>query len=311
MTGVGVVSARCRGMCESTVPRVGGTGWEVTGMELRVLAAIRAHAREDAPREACGLVLRTEDGKAAIARCRNIAREPTERFLMDPTDYLLAKDRGALTALYHSHVTGSAQPSEADRVCCNAVGLPYVIYSVERNEWSSCTPDGYEAPLVGREWYEGVQDCFSLVRDYFGRMRLCSVCGEAVVAELVAHEQCDGPWSDAGPIVIPDVFRVDDWWDERDEQGQPKYDYWRTHHAAVGFVEVPFETARLHDVLVMCWPGIPVPVHGAVYMGDRWILHQPRYRVSRRERMSNDQRDSVALALRHRMFLRPGDTWRA
>lgn len=82
-----------------------------------------AHAREDAPNEACGVV-HAKDGEAiAVYRVPNASGDDGKgspyRYLMDPkTQYELEVRRDdtgeTLFAIYHSHVASEARPSPTD-----------------------------------------------------------------------------------------------------------------------------------------------------------------------------------------------------
>lgn len=72
------------------------------------------------PAECCGLLLGRGDEVVHAVRARNIAPEPTRRFLVDPADHFAALRRGRAAGLsilgaYHSHPRGAAVPSETDR----------------------------------------------------------------------------------------------------------------------------------------------------------------------------------------------------
>lgn len=77
-----------------------------------------AHAREDLPNEACGMV-HGRDGEAVqVHRIKNIAASPY-RYEMDPLQMLkLERSREdgdeSLFAIYHSHVASKAYPSPTD-----------------------------------------------------------------------------------------------------------------------------------------------------------------------------------------------------
>jgi proteasome lid subunit RPN8/RPN11 len=99
-----------------------------------VIAAIEAHARADAPRECCGLLLgTTTDSERAIQRAeatRNLASTPT-RYDIDPADHFrILRDarRSGLTVLgaYHSHPQSVPVPSPTDL----AEGLPNFLYII-------------------------------------------------------------------------------------------------------------------------------------------------------------------------------------
>ena len=79
---------------------------------------IIAHAREDLPNEACGLV-HGQDGEAvSVHRVTNVAASPY-RFEMHGMEQMRLEqqrdERGeALFAIYHSHVASPAYPSQTD-----------------------------------------------------------------------------------------------------------------------------------------------------------------------------------------------------
>ena len=76
-----------------------------------------AHAREDLPNEACGMV-HAKDGELAVHRVGNAAASPY-RYEMDPLRMMRLEqqrdDLGeSLFAIYHSHVASQAYPSPTD-----------------------------------------------------------------------------------------------------------------------------------------------------------------------------------------------------
>ena len=123
------------------------------------------HAREAFPRESCGLLV-IRKGREVYWRCRNLG-VGTDQFVIHPEDYAKADEQGQIVAVVHSHPGLPPEPSQADRVACEASGLPWHIVSVPNDTWASIEPMGYVAPLVGREWSHGVLDCYALVRDWY------------------------------------------------------------------------------------------------------------------------------------------------
>ncbi|MCK9486654.1 MAG: M67 family metallopeptidase [Dehalococcoidia bacterium] len=77
-----------------------------------------AHAREDLPDEACGMLHARGGEVTAAHRIRNVAASPY-RYEMDPLQ-MLKLERGreesgeTLFAIYHSHVASKAYPSPTD-----------------------------------------------------------------------------------------------------------------------------------------------------------------------------------------------------
>jgi proteasome lid subunit RPN8/RPN11 len=104
-----------------------------------VLTAIAAHARADAPRECCGLLLGPVAAAAEAsdvlevrqaAPTRNLAPSPT-RYDIDPADHFRILREARATGLtvigaYHSHPTSAPVPSPTDL----AEGLPNFLYLI-------------------------------------------------------------------------------------------------------------------------------------------------------------------------------------
>ena len=99
------------------------------------LDTILAHAREAAPAECCGLLLGTASSVVEAARAKNIADDPSARFVIDPKDHLDGR-RGARTrglevvGFYHSHPRSPAVPSATDRAEATYPGYLYLIVSL-------------------------------------------------------------------------------------------------------------------------------------------------------------------------------------
>ena len=83
-----------------------------------VVRDILAHAREEAPRECCGLLVGKGDSIARSVRARNIDSKAT-RYRIDPQDHFAAIRSARADALevvgaYHSHPASAPIPSATD-----------------------------------------------------------------------------------------------------------------------------------------------------------------------------------------------------
>ena len=85
-----------------------------------VASDIRRHGEETYPHECCGALVGREGRVAAAVALPNTTEEgPRRRFLVRPSDYLLAERRagelgGELLGFYHSHPDHPARPSQYD-----------------------------------------------------------------------------------------------------------------------------------------------------------------------------------------------------
>jgi proteasome lid subunit RPN8/RPN11 len=231
--------------------------------------AIEAHASQVYPHECCGLVTHAAEG-LRYHPCRNtLADTPAgqDRFQIHHMDWAAAEDAGELAAVVHSHPNESAHPSQADRVMCERTELPWLIIGWPHGVMTLTEPQGWRAPLIGRDFHHGVLDCYTLIRDYYA-------------------------W-DVG-IELPDFERDDDWW----AKGQNLY---RDGFEAAGFVEVPAPMQR-HDVLLMM-AAARVENHGAVWLGDGTILHHLYGRLSCKDVWGGDWERRTTAVLRHQSLL--------
>jgi proteasome lid subunit RPN8/RPN11 len=100
---------------------------------------IVAHARAEAPREACGLVAGRDGVPSRVLRCVNAHPEPVMRYSIDPREQLRAfRDMEAkgedLFAIYHSHPVTQAYPSPTDRAEAHYPEAYYLLVSLRGAE---------------------------------------------------------------------------------------------------------------------------------------------------------------------------------
>lgn len=145
--------------------------------------AILAHAAEEAPGEACGLVIKNSAGEHYMP-CRNLAADPLYHFEISPDAFLMAGQQGEVVAVVHSHPGGEPFLSTADRIMQVNSGLPWLLVCHGAIRWFEPVP-----LLLGRTFEHGVTDCYSLFRDAYHL---------------------------AG-ITLPDFVRQDDWWRRGEE----------------------------------------------------------------------------------------------
>lgn len=246
---------------------------------------ITAHAWGEYPNECCGVMIGGQ-----YRPCTNIAHDPANTFEIDPAEWMALAELGDIGAIVHSHPNGEPLPSEVDKVQMGLHGVDWVIVGLGHTPTGATYCDikthkstAYTAPLLGREYHHGVQDCYSLVRDYYSR-------------EL--------------GIELPDFARADEWWE--DENHEPLY---QNNFVKAGFVVV--DDLQKHDV-ILCRVGRTHHInHALIFVGDGkltsentpdcvgdcLVLHHPHGRLSVREIYGESWQKRTALIVRHKELI--------
>ena len=113
-----------------------------------------AHARTEAPRECCGLLVGTGETVVRSVRARNLDTNAT-RYLIDPEDHFAAiraarEERLEVIGAYHSHPSSAPVPSATDIAEANSgPEFVYVIVSVVHEDVRAYRIDaGVPKPLA-------------------------------------------------------------------------------------------------------------------------------------------------------------------
>lgn len=226
-------------------------------MHTKVKQTIVALANANPDEEVCGLLYKT-DSSLEVYPCRNVTKDEegaARTFEIDCQEYIAASHLGRVCGVYHSHARSGAGAafSEEDLAAAKEIGLPFYLYSVATQGWTSYIPPSYEVPLIGRPWIWGADDCYETVRIYY-RQKL--------------------------GIYLGDYDR-----DETFEQAEASAIV--QHVKAEGFVWLPKgEPLQDNDVLLFKTPGTAYPHHLAVLTGRNVVLHHPRSKLSCHEQLN-------------------------
>lgn len=210
---------------------------------LKQQELIKAHILSEFPNEACGIIANKK-----FIPCKNIASNPRTEFEIALKDYSAHLIEGRLQAVIHSHVSINYErldprtPSYADQASWMSMGnIPWLIYHTNGHEVSEplVMDDSNPPPLLEREYIYGIQDCYSIIRDYY-RMELS--------------------------ILLPNVPREPEFW-------KTGNDYYGKYFEEFGFYEVPQAEATIND-LVFMQIGCDVVNHAGVITGPNILLHQ-------------------------------------
>jgi proteasome lid subunit RPN8/RPN11 len=100
-----------------------------------VRKALAAHAREESPNEACGVVVLKQGVAERYVAGHNAAASPYRFELEVPPETWFLEDDGYELAVFHSHISSPPHPSRTDVENVGLwVGRPYLIYTVRTDE---------------------------------------------------------------------------------------------------------------------------------------------------------------------------------
>lgn len=209
---------------------------------------IQAHFETEYPREGCGIIGIVK-GKKEWFPCSNIAKS-NESFIFSSKEYLDIKKRADIFAIVHSHPDASNEASQHDIDCCNALGIPYYIFSYPEMELNILEPKKAAYPLIGREYEFGVKDCFEALRDWLAKEGI----------NIPAREPFE-----------------DNWWQKNNLDYFTEENILNWNHKKVNSLEK-------NDVLIFKVRG-KVANHCGVYLGNDVFFHHAENRLSCRENL--------------------------
>lgn len=211
-----------------------------------MIEEIKEHFKKEYPREGCGIIGIVK-GKKKWFPCKNIA-EDEENFVMDSNDWFYVKSRADIFAIVHSHPDSSNEASNIDIENCNAVGVPYYIFSYPDMELNIVEPKVFSYPLIGREYKFGTKDCFEAIRDWL---------------------------NSEGKNVPPRALFEDYWWEkDLDYLGEKVLGEW-------GFTKIN-EPPKRNDLLIFAIESTKGN-HCGVYLENDIFFHHAENRLSCRE----------------------------
>lgn len=219
----------------------------------------KAHVLAEYPKEAVAYVINDE-----LFTVPNAADDPYRTFAISALEQFEARKVGEIQALLHSHpykIEDSASfsydprwPGTADMKAWLADTIPWGIVSTDGEGLSQMVwmDDKNPEPLIGREFIHGINDCYSVVRDWFRLER---------------------------GIVLMNFARGMDWWYLPD--GEEGCNLYEDNFEKAGFKEVRLEDADIGDVVLMNFFNDKIS-HAAVIVKQDVILHHIMNRTGSR-----------------------------
>ncbi len=215
------------------------------------LQDLQAHAKEAYPEECVGYV---KDG--VYVRLDNKHPEPTKHFRIAQSDlYGVNPD-----VVWHSHpATGQANPhwpSMADLRLFYSTPIRWGIIATDGVEVGPMVifDDKNPSPLIGREYVWGVQDCYSLIRDWYKQQGI-----------ILKNYPRDLKEFQSGKDLYGDNF------------------------GDAGFIEVGMNDLQVGDVLLMSIMSNKIN-HAALYLGGNEMIHHQINRFSCSDRFDKWER---------------------
>lgn len=97
-------------------------------LNKNLLQKIKNKSIENLKEEICGLVIESCDSLKFL-QCENLAQNKSCNFLIDSNDII----QYDIKYIVHSHILGSSLPSSADKLYCDEILIPFLIYSIRYN----------------------------------------------------------------------------------------------------------------------------------------------------------------------------------
>lgn len=243
-------------------------------LSREIKSFIKTHAEETFPEECCGLIVRESDEKVSPIKCRNDSPDRLKFFRISPVDYLKAHRKGKVVASYHSHGgEGEDRFSEFDKQSSINLNLNYILYSVAKDCFLEYDPRIQHNEYVGKVFFWGKNDCFSLVRSFYKQefgITIPDPLPERAKDENIRFLNSYGK-------LIEDGY---------EENGWEKV--------------FSFEEIKKYDLLCFDYKKTGTTSHLAIYLDNNLILHHPCESYSCVEQVNPKSLKFFRMALRHK-----------
>lgn len=205
---------------------------------------IRKEALKTPSTEACGLIIKKNDG-FSVFPCRNEAADKNHKFIINQKDFLKGSLLGEIRAVYHTHVNANANFSFLDKINCLHHGYDFLLYFLKNNSLFSLKTDKAWAEYLEKTFTYGQFDCYNVVRKYYK-------------TEL--------------NVDLPEINDYEE-----------KFKEWKNENLFKEFYQKyglrdgnDINQLRKHDILLFNFYKSFMPPHFAIYLGNGYVLHHPR-----------------------------------
>lgn len=246
----------------------------------KIKAKIKEHAKLLYPEECCGILALNKD-KLLPLRCSNISKDPVNEFIIDPIDYLNCSKQGKIIGIYHSHCIQDNSFSELDKQISHKLNLKNIVYIVKRDTFEEYSPDKYYNKYIDKNFIINESDCLSIVEDYYK---------EEFGIDIYHYERRSG-WDKNYEEFIKDKlnqFNLSENFDNFFEKEN--------------FIKIQgIENAKKHDIIAFKYLD-NYPSHFGIYLGQDYILHQPRNKKSIIEKLTEAEKRRIYCFARNKQL---------
>jgi len=241
---------------------------------------IKEHAVKDYPNECCGL-LYFKNNLLHTFPAQNIAHDKVNEFSINPKDYLKASQKRKIIGIYHSHCVQDNSFSELDKQVSHRLNLKNIVYIYKQNKFEEYCPENYFSKYTDKKFLINKSDCLTIIEDYYK---------EEFGLEIFHYD------------------RNENWDKNYKEFIDNKLSYFTTSKnfdeflTKENFIKIQtIQEAKKHDLIIFKYLD-NYPSHFGIYLGNDYILHQPRNRSSLIEKISNPEKRRIYCFARHKQL---------
>lgn len=207
--------------------------------EIQALAEVSSE-------EVCGFLLYDGMGSLQAYPTPNVApSDRDKRWEISSKEQLDFARTGRVFAVYHSHVTDPHEFSLEDLRTSEQAEIPMLLYSKATRKFNYYCPEVCKPPLKDRQFVFGLQDCVSLVADYYEK-----------------------EYNFKFPFFVRTPQMIDTGFPEVAE-----------YYISQGFRSVDGKP-QTGDILLISVMNAGFINHVGVYLGSNMVLHQMMHRLS-------------------------------